>query len=317
VTIRDCLRLAVTSVVERTGIPRAHVEKDFWITEALRRMSAVADADADADAERFTLLFKGGTSLSKTYRLIERFSEDVDVLVVLPTGSKGEQDRLLRRLIDEAADGCGLPAISEPTGTTKAIKRAARLHFPTTANSAGTSKGLLIELGSRGGTMPHERLTIRSLVTEHAESDIADVEEAEPFQVSVLSPARTLVEKLVLLHTAHEAADEKRIDATVRHYYDVYQLLNRPEILAEVSLLGVDALARDVVVTYSTAADLPASARPSGGFATSPAFTAASPSAQRVAPRYERLLGQLLWPGAAQPSFEQCLNTVGISATLL
>ena len=111
------LTIAVRRVADQTGIPAAHIEKDFWLTEALRRMAAVADA------ERFTLLFKGGTSLSKAFRLIERFSEDVDVLVVLPTGSKGEQDRLLRRLIDEAAMGCGLSAFAEPSGTTKAVKR--------------------------------------------------------------------------------------------------------------------------------------------------------------------------------------------------
>lgn len=55
----DALRVLVDRVVQKTTIPRRHVEKDFWLTEALRRMAAVADT------ERFTLLFKGGTSLSK------------------------------------------------------------------------------------------------------------------------------------------------------------------------------------------------------------------------------------------------------------
>jgi hypothetical protein len=243
----DALRALVDQVVQTTNIPRRHIEKDFWLTEALRRMAAVADV------ERFTLLFKGGTSLSKAYRIIERFSEDVDMLVVLPTGSKGEQDRLLRRLIDVAANGCGLAAIPEPSGTTKAVKRAARLHFPTAAVSAGTSEGLLIELGSRGGTMPHERLTIRSLIAEHCDADLTDVEETAPFEISVLSPSRTLIEKLVLLHTAHVDGNDNRIVKTARHYYDVYQLLGTAEVLDDVADLGVDALARDVV-TYSTVA---------------------------------------------------------------
>jgi hypothetical protein len=55
----DALRVLVDRVVQKTTIPRRHVEKDFWLTEALRRVAAVADT------ERFTLLFKGGTSLSK------------------------------------------------------------------------------------------------------------------------------------------------------------------------------------------------------------------------------------------------------------
>lgn len=304
--LRDDPRLftiAARQVAEQTGIPSAHVAKDYWLTEALRRMASVAEA------ERFTLLFKGGTSLSKAFRLIERFSEDVDVLVVLPTGSKGEQDRLLRRLIDEAADGCGLPAVAEPSGTTKAVKRSARLHYPTEPETAGTSNGLLIELGSRGGTMPHQRLTVRSLIAEHAGGDLGDVEEAAAFEVSVLSPVRTLVEKLVLLHTAHADADERRIAKTARHYYDVFHLLGRPEILAELAQLGVDALARDVV-TYSTAAELPATARPARGFAYSPAFDPTSPSARRARSTYEDIVGQFVWPGSHQTGFDDCIDRV-------
>jgi Nucleotidyl transferase AbiEii toxin, Type IV TA system len=299
----ETLSVLVDEVVRRTGIPRRHVEKDFWLTEALRRMCAVADA------ERFTLLFKGGTSLSKAYRIIERFSEDVDVLVVLPMGSKGEQDRLLRRLIDEAAQGCGLAAVAEPSGITRSVKRSARLMFPTNSAAAGTSDGLLIELGSSGGAMPHERLTIRSLIAEHVGTNLDDVEEAEPFDVSVLSPARTLVEKLVLLHTAHSGSDSGRVAKTARHYYDVHQLIGRPEVVAEVAKLGVDALARDVT-TYSTAADLPTAARPIGGFANSPAFATDSLSVKQARDSYREVMEQFLWPGAHRPSFEDCLNQV-------
>ena len=297
------LTIAVRQVANRTRIPAAHIEKDFWLTEALRRMAAVADA------ERFTLLFKGGTSLSKAFRLIERFSEDVDLLVVLPTGSKGEQNRLLRRLIDEAAAGCGLPAAAEPSGTTKAVKRAARLNYPAEADPAGTSNGLLIELGSRGGAMPHQRLTLRSLIAEHSDGNLDDVEEAQAFEVSVLSPVRTLVEKLVLLHTAHVDADDGRISKTARHYYDVFHLLGHPKIVAELARLGVDALARDVV-TYSTAAELPASARPARGFADSPAFDPGSPSANRARSKYQEIVGQFVWPGCRQPGFDECVDQV-------
>jgi Nucleotidyl transferase AbiEii toxin, Type IV TA system len=306
----DALRVLVEKVVQKTTIPRRHIEKDFWLTEALRRMAAVADA------ERFTLLFKGGTSLSKAFRIIERFSEDVDVLVVLPTASKGAQDRLLRRLIDVVADGCGLAAIPEPSGTTKAVKRAARLHFPTAAASAGTSDGLLIELGSRGGTMPHQRLTIRSLIAEHCDDDLSDIEESAAFDVSVLSPSRTLVEKLVLLHTAHADGDSGRIVKTARHYYDVYQLLGKPDIIEEVAALGIDALARDVV-TYSTAAELPASARPAEGFASSPAFTPGSASHQQARDAYHQVIDQFVWRGSPIPSFDSCIARVHtVEATL-
>ena len=157
--------------------------------------------------------------------------------------------------------------------------------------------------------MPHQRLTIRSLIAEHSDGDVEDVEEAQPFDVSVLSPIRTLVEKLVLLHTAHADADEGRINKTARHYYDVFQLLGRTEIVAELAQLGVDALARDVV-TYSTAAELPATARPARGFAASPAFDPKSPTASRARSKYEEIIGQFVWPGSRRPSFNECIDRV-------
>lgn len=75
----DELRAAVDTVAQQLGIPAAHVEKDFWLTEALR------GACATASAENVAPVFKGGTSLSKVYGLIERFSEDVDLLIVSPS----------------------------------------------------------------------------------------------------------------------------------------------------------------------------------------------------------------------------------------
>ncbi len=73
----DELEGYVSAVALASGIPVSHVEKDFWVTEALR---GIADA---SQATGCSVIFKGGTSLSKAHRLIKRFSEDVDLLVVL------------------------------------------------------------------------------------------------------------------------------------------------------------------------------------------------------------------------------------------
>jgi hypothetical protein len=72
----------VTRVAEFTGIPADHVEKDFWVTEVLR---GVAETSQRVGC---SIVFKGGTSLSKAHRLIQRFSEDVDLIAVLPAGGK-------------------------------------------------------------------------------------------------------------------------------------------------------------------------------------------------------------------------------------
>jgi len=302
----DGVAVLASRVSDRSGIPAAHIEKDFWVTEVLR---GVATAAAAADVE---VVFKGGTSLSKAFGLIERFSEDVDVLVVLPGGdSSGARDRVLKTIVDGAAKATGVAATSDPEATSKGVKRGARFHYrpggdPTTA---GLSSGVLLELGSRGGGMPATPLEVSSIIARHAADEIAGAEEAAPVVVRVQAPWRTLVEKLVLLHTAHSSDDPAAAIRGARHFYDVHQLVIRPEILAGVHECGVAILARDVC-TYSRAADMPAVDRPAGGFASSPAFNV-GPHLATVRAEYEqRVLTQLLWPTARRPTLDECLEAV-------
>ena len=121
-----------------------------------------------------------------------------------------------------------------------------------------------------------------------------------------------LVEKLVLLHTAHTTDDATAAIRGARHYYDLHQLLARPEIVGGVREDGISILARDVC-TYSNAVDMPAEPGPSGGFAASPAFTNGAHLAVVRTEYDQRVLAQLVWPGADRPSFDQCLAAVQVS----
>ena len=106
----------------------AHVEKDFWVTEVLR---GVARCGADTGV---SAVFKGGTSLSKTFGLIQRFSEDVDVIVIAPGQSTEKDDRCLKSFVAAAEAATGLKATIDDRTATKGVKRTARLEYPT--NSA-------------------------------------------------------------------------------------------------------------------------------------------------------------------------------------
>jgi hypothetical protein len=306
VTDPDAVSVLAASVADRIGVPAEHVEKDFWVTEVLRGVTHAAHA---AGVE---VVFKGGTSLSKAFSLIHRFSEDVDVLVVLPIqDSAGARDRTLKALVSGAAETTGLEAIGVPEATSKGAKRGARFHYrpQATPTLGGLSAGVFLELGSRGGALPATPLEVSSLLDQHAAGQVAGATESAPVLVRVLAPWRTLVEKLVLLHTAHSSEDPGTAIRSARHYYDVHQLLARPEILAGIYEHGIAILARDVC-TYSHAADMPASPRPHEGFATSPAFTD-GPQLEAARLEYEqRVLGQLVWPGAGGPTFDQCLEAV-------
>jgi len=97
----DTLNALVATTADALGIDAAFVEKDFWVIEVLRAATKdVVVVDKDGQCHPVTAIFKGGTSLSRVYGLIERFSEDVDLLAAFPDAdlSIGARDRVLKRL---------------------------------------------------------------------------------------------------------------------------------------------------------------------------------------------------------------------------
>jgi predicted nucleotidyltransferase component of viral defense system len=307
----DELDVFVSRIALATGIPPSHIEKDYWVTEVLRGASAASVANG------CSIVFKGGTSLSKAHHLIHRFSEDVDLIAVLPSGGAKARDTMLKSFVDGAAVTTGLTPVTDVSATTKGVKRTAVFSYPSVHGSGVLRPGVLMELGTRGGALPQRRLAVQSLITEHAESIGLPIDflEAEPVSVLVLEPVRTLVDKLVLLHHAATEGDGDRLVATARHYYDVDRLLRNDDVLAQLREPPVDVLAREVC-EHSRAAGLPTADRPKGGFAASPAW---DPSASRIASKAytEIVLPSLVWPNAARSSFVECCARVADLAALL
>lgn len=298
-----------SAVARIAGIPQQHVEKDFWITEALR---GVANASRES---RCSVIFKGGTSLSKGYRLIERFSEDVDLLAILPNGSAKARNSVLKKIVAGAESATGIDGDVDLASVTRGEKRAVRLSYPTALDSAGLRSSVLIEIGTRGGALPFVRRPVQSLIAEYAERAglDADFEEIEPVSLLVLEPVRTLVEKLMILHHAATEGDAKRRRDTARHYYDVDVLLRSKAVLNQLELQNADILAREVA-RHSTAAGLPSAVRPAGGFARSPAW---APGQDEVEQSYSDVLRLLVWPNAETSTFEECCERVHELADLL
>lgn len=204
----------------------AIVEKDYYVTEALRRMAA---------AHGSALLFKGGTSLSKGWGLIQRFSEDLDLYV--ETGDRGEKAResLLKSVIN-AANGPAFVAAPERTEGVKGMARSARLAYPSPRTST-LHPSVLIEVGIQSGTFPVEERAITSMLAAHLvrEGVATAQDDCLPFTMRLLHYRRTLVEKMFALHDKVVRGllhDGKAIGSYARHYYDVGRLLPREEVKA-------------------------------------------------------------------------------------
>lgn len=322
-------------------IPADYIEKDFWVTEALRSLAqplveTLDEADgADAGTLRASIVFKGGTSLSKAYGLINRFSEDIDLFVEISFQrkanattklfpevevGKSRADATFKLLADRVGIDIGL-AVAPFTDkdARSGFRRAYQADYAGGKTVDGALKPvILIELTRMGNPQPNETLTVESLLATYVrEAGVpnADYEEFAPLTVQVLSPHRTLVEKLCALeHTGQQVSEGSReFTKMARHFYDVGILLKSPEV--------VKALQKDDVVAMaanhqelSLKARRETGARPDGGFANSSWMTDEQ-VVSKAKQAYNAEVPELTYAG--YPSFEEVQLIVQESKHLL
>lgn len=126
--------------------------------------------------------------------------------------------------------------------------------------------------------------SLRSLVADHASESLGDDESTREefalFEVNVLSPVRTLFEKLAAVHDAATRQDSAALRKHGRHFYDIHCLVRDPGVIAELEVLNDQArqsLVEDIE-QLSNAAGFSSPPRPDDGYASSPAFDASDPS---------------------------------------
>lgn len=283
----DDLNALVAATADALGMPMAYLEKDFWVTEVLRAASAAQTIILpDKSIAPVTFTFKGGTSLSRVFRIIERFSEDVDLLAEFPAESSVNARHKILKAVDKAVKthlGLASHQVRVSSSTT-GVKRYTEYSYRVDSPSADLKDGVLLELGSRGGSQPSTVHEYRSLVADHAikvlGEDVSVWEEFAPFEVNVLAPERTLFEKLAAVHDAASRNDIDRLMKHGRHFYDIYCLLENAQVLER--LAAIESSEKDRLIEdieqESVAASLPSTKRPDDGYAVSPAFQSARPS---------------------------------------
>lgn len=308
---RDDLEALVALTARNRDLPVAFVEKDFWVVEVLRA------AKAASEPLGVTSVFKGGTSLSRVWGIVQRFSEDVDLLIDCEESmTTGQRDRALKGITTAVEDHLGLPTRRETS--TKGVKRYTRFLYEGAVNAVIT-QGVLLEMGVRGGPHPREERQVSSLIAEYAITEglatASEWAEFTPVRIDVLKAHRTLLEKLSLLHNlAVELPDsEQRLLGAGRHYYDIHQCLTSPDVLNALSGDDVESEAEDIR-KHSEAAGFPWTPRPPGGFAESPAFGTDSACYETVVRAYQDATD--LFYGE-YPTLDECLLAVQRNAHLL
>lgn len=203
------------------------VEKDYWITLVLSRLAKSKYVDES--------VFKGGTSLSKGYNLIERFSEDVDIAIINDKGKTGNEIKTIIRTIEKEITP-DLKELQVEGVTSKGSRfRKSVFEYVTTEKGNANNK-LIVEINSFANPFPYQRLTIQSMVFDFLKQtnneNYIEQYNLQSFEVNVLSKEQTLLEKLVsLIRISFKENTVESISEKIRHFYDLYYLIQHPECI--------------------------------------------------------------------------------------
>ncbi|MHC4836199.1 MAG: nucleotidyl transferase AbiEii/AbiGii toxin family protein [Planctomycetota bacterium] len=233
----------------RMGINPAIIEKDFWVCWTLCRLFA-------SDNISKKILFKGGTSLSKVYHLIERFSEDIDLILswseITTEDPLGERSGKKQKKLNEELKQKGhqyihdtlLPEVNEAIGdlcTTELPDDSPgviSIRYPASFSEDYLRPQIRLEIGPRALWCPNATHTI----TSYAAEAFPDLFETPQCQVNVVTAERTFWEKATILHhEAHRPADSIQPERYSRHYYDMARMSQsavKDSALQQIELLG-------------------------------------------------------------------------------
>lgn len=217
----------ILATAEYFGISPIYIEKDYWITNILSRLSQNPNANR--------IVFKGGTSLSKAYHLIDRFSEDIDIAVIDAKSFTGNQ---LKTLIKKVAKSMttDLEEIQVDGITSKGSRFYKAVYtYPDIlkqkTKTAISSGNLLVEINSFANPYPYETKRITSFITVFLEKtenhDLIAEYNLHSFKINVLDKKRTMIEKLVsLVRFSFSENPIQALASKIRHFYDLYFLAN-------------------------------------------------------------------------------------------
>ncbi len=221
---RALFKDAVVATSQLKGIAEIYVEKDYWVTLSLHSIFK-------HEIGKFCI-FKGGTALSKCSRLIDRFSEDIDIVLLNENDESANQLKNKLKKIEKVV-GEIIPEI-EISGITnkKGMIRKTAHNYPKIFEGyfGQIRDKLIIESTWLGNFEPFQNGKVSSLIyemmVETNQIEIADKYELNPFEVNILSPKRTFCEKIMsLVRFSYVNNPIESLNNKIRHIYDLNRML--------------------------------------------------------------------------------------------
>ena len=222
-------RQSVEFASQKLDIPQIYIEKDYWVTYALHLIFHNEIGEET--------VFKGGTALSKCFGIIERFSEDIDLVVLRKDGESANQlKNKLKKVTDVVSKQL---EVVEIEGVTKKLGMIRKIAFNYKQEFKGVfgqvRDVLIVESTWLGRYEPYHKHEIASYIYDMMRAadqlELANEYGMLPFEVNVLHVNRTICEKIMSLVRFSYGEDPLYdLKKKIRHTYDIHQLLQVPEI---------------------------------------------------------------------------------------
>ena len=233
-------KITIEQAAIKCGVPKQAIEKDWWVTLALKALFQTEYAPH--------LLFKGGTSLSKCWKLISRFSEDIDLAI--DRSLLGFSDNLSRSKIKKLKKNATeftstilkdalinqLYNLGIPDGivsvTAEEIKaqqpdkdpQVLFLQYPSLFEPLHYLPSIVkIEISARSLREPFTNCEVGTMLQEYFPNEVYD---EQHFNVQAIEPHRTFLEKAFLLHEELARPDKLKTERKSRHFYDLVMLMD-------------------------------------------------------------------------------------------
>jgi len=232
----------IDQMYEETKLPQVIIEKDVWVTAVLRALFSLPYSQ--------NLSFKGGTSLSKCYDLIERFSEDVDISINREffgfTGDRFTVKQISKDLrkatckfirnelqfdLANRMQAVGIPAdlfsvkMNISPITTIDPEKVFIEYKSVLSPNPYIRNTVVLEIGGRSMKEPLQKVKVQSLINKHF-TQATFVE--KPFEINAVAAERTFLEKICLLHEEFAKPSNIRVERMSRHLYDLVQMIDTP-----------------------------------------------------------------------------------------
>jgi len=228
---KDAFEGAIVATAQHFGIAEIYVEKDYWVTFALKKIFT------DPSSKEISV-FKGGTSLSKCFKIIERFSEDIDMVGIKEDGdtenSLKRKLKKITRTLEEFMTVIPNHPLENKRG--KIRKMVYGYEKVGVKGAYGQVRDhIVLEVSSLGNSHPSEKVSVHSMITQFIATtnspDLIKEYQLEPFKVTVISIERTFCEKIIsLVRFSYTENPLEDLANKVRHTYDLHQLLKQSKI---------------------------------------------------------------------------------------